>query len=62
MSLKAIKKLLFCAKILCNILLNREIKFRKTFEIASTGPLNSHEIQNIFSINREIKFHENFYP
>ena len=42
---KPIEKLLFCTKFLCNTftLLNREIKFKKTFEIASTAKLNSAE-------------------
>ena len=43
MSLKAIEKFIFCEKNLCNIiLLNREIKFRKTsVKIALTAKQNS---------------------
>ena len=46
----------------CNILLKGEIKFRKTFETVSTAELNSLDIRKSFFLNREIKFHKNFFP
>ena len=60
--LETIEKLLFCTKKICSILLNRVIKFHGTFENPLTSKLNSREIFKFLSLNREIKFGENFFP